>query len=235
MRKRLRELQRRFGIMAPQVAVRAALPWYWSLAGVLLVLVLGYGLAYWQFVGRHALPLDQLAAKKWEDMQSLQVKVVHLESQLQVANAAQSNLAKEMAAMQDESIRMKEEVTFYKNIMIEGGTTGVPKIYSVKLSHGAHAGEYQYQILLVQSGRHDKLVQGSLELVLNDVQDGKPTARHVEPPGQQSGIKVNFKYYQRIEGFFTALPHSGSQTLQVQYIAAGGKQSTLTQAADLPN
>ncbi|OIQ90179.1 hypothetical protein GALL_279200 [mine drainage metagenome] len=235
MRNWLRMLKRHFGITAPHVAVRAALPWYWELARLLLLLLVGYAVAYWQFVGRHTHPFDKLAEQKLEDVQSMQAKVVHLESQLQVSAAAQGDLTKEMASMQDENMRMKEDVAFYKSILNEGGTIGVPKIYSVKLSKGAHSGEYQYQILLVQSGRHDKLIQGGLQLVLNGTQDGKPMVYRVEPEGQQKVIKVNFKYYQRIEGSFSVPSQEGAQTLQVQYVATGGTQPTLTQTADLPN
>jgi hypothetical protein len=174
-------------------------------------------------------------AQTLQDAQALQSKVVHFESQLQVANAAQSNLAKEMAGMQDENMRMKEEVAFYKGILTEGGSAGVPRIHSVKLSKGTRAGEYQYQILLVQSGRHDKVVQGGVQLILNGTQDGKPSAQHVEPAGQTRGIKVNFKYYQRIEGAFSLPPQTNAQSLQVQYVALGANQSTLTQTVSLPN
>jgi hypothetical protein len=235
MRNWLRTLKRHFGITAPHVAVRAAMPWYWEVARLLLLLFIGYAVAYWQFVGRHTHPFDKLAEQKLEDVQSMQARVVHLESQLQVSAAAQGDLTKEMASMQDENMRMKEDVAFYKSILNEGGTIGVPKIYSVKLIKGAHPGEYQYQILLVQSGRHDKLIQGALQLVLNSMQDGKPMVYRVEPEGQQKVIKVNFKYYQRIEGSFNVPSQEGAQTLQVQYVATGGIQPTLTQTADLPN
>lgn len=228
-------LKRRFGMTAPRVAVRTKLPWYWRATRLLLVFVLGYGVAYWQFSGRFTFPVNKAAAQRLEDAKSLQVKVVHLDSQLQVATAAQSNLAKEMAALQDENMRMKEEVAFYKSILTEGGAAGVPRIHSVKLSKGVRSGEYQYQILLVQSGRHDKAVQGGLQLVLNGTQDGKPMAHHVEPAGQQKGIKVNFKYYQRIEGMFSVPQQTSAQGLQVQYFAMGGTQPTLTQTASLPN
>ena len=87
----------------------------------------------------------------------------------------------------------------------------------------------------MQSGRHDKLVQGGLQLLLNGTQDGKPLAQHVEPAGQQQGIKVSFKYYQRIEGVFNVPPQTSAQALQVQYVATGQTQSMLTQTANLPN
>lgn len=234
MKYRLRRIKRRFGISAPHVSVHTRRSWYWRYVGILVILAVGYATAYWQFVGRHAVPFDQVAARKVEDIQTLQTRIVQLESQLQVAIAAQSHLAKEMAVMQDENMRMKEDTAFYKSILSESGAAGVPRIHSVKLSKGAHPGEYQYQILLVQSGRHDKVVQGELQLLLNGMQDGKPVTRHVEPEGQSKGIRINFKYYQRIEGGFTVPSQTVAQTLQVQYVETGGKQSTLSQTASLP-
>lgn len=235
MRCSLRDLRRRFGITAPHVRVHTEIAWYWRVVVMLLACVGGYGLAYWQFVGRHASPMDRVAVQKHEDVQALQARIVHLESQLQVANAAQGNLAKEMAAMQDEDMRLKEDVAFYKSILTEGSTAGVPKIHSVKLSKGPRAGEYQYQILLVQSGRHDKVVQGALQLVLNGMQDGKPLVQRIEPSGQQKGVKVNFKYYQRINGMFSVPARADVKNMQVQYIAQGGKVPALSQTVSLPN
>ena len=231
----LRALRRRFGITAPQVRVHPEIAWYWRAVLLLLVFAGGYALAYWQFAGRNLLPLDRLAAQKLEDVQALQTRTVQLERQLQVANAAQGNLAKEMAAMQDEDMRLKEDVAFYKSILTEGGTAGVPKIHSIKLNKGARAGEYQYQILLVQSGRHDKVVQGTLQLVLNGTLSGKPLMQNVESSGQQKVAKVNFKYYQRINGVFSVPAQADVKNVQVQYIAQGGKVPALSQIVSLPH
>lgn len=231
MRPWLRALKKHFGITAEHVAVHTEMPWYWRVIQIVLMLAIGYGIAYWQLLNQRTVPL----LLKQEDVQALQTKVVRLESQLQVATAAQSNLAKEMAVMQDENMRLKEDAEFYKSILTEGGTAGVPKIHSIKVSKGGRPGEYQYQILLVQSGRHDKMVQGSVQLILNGAQDGKSMAQHVEPAGQRDGIKVNFKYYQRIEGTFGLPPQMVAQNLQVQYLAMGVLQPTLTQTASLPN
>ena len=235
MRYWLRRVKRRSGIAAPRVKVRRHRPWYWRTARILLMLGVGYGAAYWQFVGRHAVPPDSPAARKIEDVQALQAKVAHLESQLQVSMAAQGTLAREMAVMQDENVRMKEDAAFYKSILSESGTAGVPRIHSFKLSKGAHPGEYQYQVLLVQSGRHDKMSQGVLQLMLIGTQDGKPVTQHVEPEGQSRGIKINFKYYQRIEGGFNVPAKTVAQSLQANYVEAGGKQSILSQTASFPN
>ncbi len=230
-----RQIKKHFSISAAQVAVRPALPWYWRALQVLALLSIGAVIGAWGLTGPVFNPFDAQQVQRREDVQTLQARAVQLESKLQVSMAAQSNLAKEMAGLQDENMRLKEESGFYKSILSETGTSGVPKIHSVKLSKGGHAGDYQYQILLVQSGRHDKMVQGAVQLVLNGTQDGKPFAQHVEPAGQRNGIKVNFKYYQRIEGTFSVPPQTVAQNLQVQYLAAGLSQPALTQTASLPN
>lgn len=234
MRRLRRAVKGRYGITAANLAVRTHVAWYWRVLQLLLIFAVGYAVAYWQFAARYDFPFDRAAAQKVLDVRALQEKVVQLESQLQVASAAQGNLAKEMAAMQDEGMRLKEDVAFYKSILAEGGTAGVPKIHSVKLSHGARPGEYQYHILLVQSGRHDKVVQGALQLVLNGTQGGMPLAQHVEPAGGQKGIKVNFKYYQRVEGVFSVPAQAEVASLQVQYVALGGKAPALSQSVSLP-
>ncbi len=234
MKRGLRALRRHFGITAANVAVRPEIAWYWRAVWLVVVFVAGFALAYWQFVGRFALPADVLASERQEDARSLQARIVQLESQLRVANAAQGNLAKEMDAMQDEGMRLKEDLAFYKSILAEGGG-GVLKIHNVKLTKGARAGEVQYQILLVQSGRHDKVVQGALQLVLSGTQGGKPVSHNLTASGGQSGLKVNFKYYQRLEGVFSLPPQINAQNLQVQFVAVGGKTPALSQSVSLPN
>ncbi len=235
MRRGLRALRGRFGMTARQVHVRPEMPWQWRVLLVLSVLACGYMLGYWQFAGRHTSAPGRDAVENLETVQVMQARIVHLESQLQVSNAAQGNLAKEMAAMQDEGMRLKEDVAFYKSILTEGSAAGVLKIHSIKLGKGSRAGDYQYQILLVQTGRHDKVVQGTLRLVLNGMLDGKPLAQRVEPAGQQNGIKVNFKYFQRINGMFSVPARAGAKSLQVQYVTQGGRAPMLSQAINLPN
>jgi len=234
MRRLRRSLRTRFGATARPVTVRATLPQKWLVAMVVLLLAVGYGLGYWRYAGSDTSQLRQEMQRLQSDNQALQEKVVQVQRQLQVEHAAQGSLSKEMTALQDEDLRLKEDVGFYKNILAEHGTTGVLQLHSVKVSKGARPGEYYYRILLVQSGRHDKTVQGSLQLLLNTTESGKPVVQHVEPDGQAKGIKVNFKYFQRLEGSFTAPSAARGQSLQVQFTEAGGAQPKLTQTVNLP-
>lgn len=234
MRRQLRRMKRPFGAAASTVAVRPAVPWYWRVAGVLLLVFVGYIVCYWQLAmegfGSPVNKLQQLA----QENQSLQAKAVYSERQLQVEHAAQISLAKELAVLQDEGMQLKEDVAFYKSILAESDGTGVLKFHSFKLTKGAQAGQYEYHILLVQSGRHDKTVQGNLKLNLSGLQDGKPVTVAVAANDGPPALKVNFKYYQRLDGSFTLPKGVTGQTLEADFLEMGSNQPKISEAVNLP-
>lgn len=233
--KLIRALKKRFGVTAPHVAVRTELPWYWRVIGIVVLIGVGYGIGYWRFANNNANLLADEVQRLQGENKTLQEKAVYAERQQQVEHAAQNNLAKEMATLQDESVRLKEDLAFYKSIMVEGTGAGELKINSFKLVKGGREGEYQYTILLVQSGKHDKTVQGSMQLVLSGAQSGKPVDVTVsEAQAPLKGVKVNFKYYQRIEGKFNVPAQMTGQTLQARFFEPGLAQPKLTQTVNLP-
>lgn len=111
-----RRIRRHFGLTAKQVAVRSQRPWYfqWAIAGLLVTT--GYLTAYWQFAGGGENLSEKLKQAQLEN-QNLQTKLVRVERQLQIEQAAQSNLEKELNVVQDENIRFKEDLLFYKNMV----------------------------------------------------------------------------------------------------------------------
>ncbi len=234
MRQYLREQKARFGIMAPHVAVRREVCWHWRLLGAVALVGIGYGIGYWRAEGSASeLPPPALHQTQPENNGLLE-KVVYSERQLQVSQAAQTSLAEEMASMQDENMRLKEEITFYKSILVEGNGDGIPRIHSMKVVK-AGIGEYQYHILLVQSGKHDKLVQGSLRLEVNEVQSGKPVILKMNDEHSSLKMgKVSFKYYQRFDGAFRVPVQTPPKALLVRFFEQGAAKPKLVQTVNLP-
>lgn len=110
-----RRIRKHFGLTAKQMAVRSKRPWYlqWSITG--FYIALGYSFAYWQFFS------DREVYQKLEqatlENQSLNTKIIQVERQLQIEQAAQTNLARELDAVQDENMHVKEDLFFYKNML----------------------------------------------------------------------------------------------------------------------
>jgi hypothetical protein len=79
----------------------------------------GYLIGYWQFTAGDYGNLRNNVERLSRDNQSLQARMVYSERQLQVEQATQSNLAKELARLQEEDMKLKEDLAFYKNMLNE--------------------------------------------------------------------------------------------------------------------
>ena len=111
MKRTLHRLRRR-GPLDRRMLVRAQHPWYLKLALVLLLLGLGYGMAYWQLENRvTGSGLDEAYV----------AQLTAMERQLQLERATSSNAHKEMTVLQNEIMRLKEDLAFYQGILSERG------------------------------------------------------------------------------------------------------------------
>lgn len=235
MRRVSRRLRGHFGATAKKVTVRSKQPWYWQWFVAILLILFGYLAGYWQFTGGDYISLIRSVNSLLRDNQQLEARTVYRERQLQVERAAQKSLADELAALQDDNMQMKEEVAFYRGILNESAATGELKLHSFKLNKGKVPDQYEYHVLLIQSGRHDKMAQGSLELKLTAVRNGEQVAlplsdgiKTIEP------IKVNFKYYQKIDGNFVLPPDVAKLSVTLSLIEKGLKEPRIRQQLDLP-
>ncbi|NOT16053.1 MAG: hypothetical protein HOP21_10900 [Methylotenera sp.] len=111
-----RRIKRHFGLTARQVAVRSKRPWYFQWGLFIVVATIGYGLAYWQYAAGGGKVREELNKLTLEN-QALHTKVIEVSQQLQIEKAAQTNLTKELNVVQDENMRIKEDLVFYKNML----------------------------------------------------------------------------------------------------------------------
>lgn len=235
MRRLAHRLRRHFGPAATHVAVRAEVPWYWRFAWMALLVLLGFAIGHWRYAGGSAALMRDEIARLEKENKALRAQAIHVERQQQVTSVAQNDLAKDLAALQEENVRLKEDVTFYKSILEESPGVATVKLHSFKVTRGSSPREFQYRLLLIQSGRHDRNVQGRLQLTLVGSREGRPFSQVVLGGVTQQGGKINFKYYQPLEGSFTVPDHVVAQSLQAKFYQAGSNEPRLTQEVSLLN
>lgn len=119
MRPVTRRLRRHYGLSARRVTVRSQQPWYWQwlMAGALVVM--GYLLAYWQFTGGDQEGLLIKVDRLNKDNVTLQSKLVMSDSQLRIEQATQANLSKQLSTLQEDNMKLKEDLALYKNMLSE--------------------------------------------------------------------------------------------------------------------
>jgi len=239
----LRPLRRSFGISAPRMAVRPDVAWYWRILGVvaaavsLVAAVWLVGSAFGAFDGvRRADPdrgQSSSEAQAQAELAELRALAAQGDRQLQMERAASADLAKQVKALAFENAALKEDLAFFQSLMASPATReGGISVNRFRLLPDVVAGEFRYQMLLVQSGQRVKEFQGRLQFVLDVQQDGRKLVMVLPPEAEREGrdYQLNFKFFQRVEGTFKLLPGSVLKGMQVRIFENGGRAPRLTQS-----
>jgi len=226
------------------MAVRPDVPWYWRtlsvLGGVMLASLVSWGL-FTVVVHRDSAALadlDQLKtrlAAQEEELAQVRPRLAQAERQTQIDRAAAADLAKQVKALAFENAALKEDLAFFQSLMSTPGTREGISVNRFRVQPEVVAGEYRYQMLLVQGGQRPREFQGSLQFVLDVQQDGRKVVLTLPPEPQDAGreYQLNFKFFQRVEGTFKLAPGSVLRGMQVRVFENGSRAPKLTQTLNV--
>lgn len=244
----LRTLQRKFGISAPRVAVRTALPWYWRWLGLVALGAIIAGVAWATYdygmvlagyrqseAERSLARLSNVIEEQKIEIADLRTRAAEAEQQLKIERATYGELAKQVKTLANENASLKEDLIFFQSLMPAGGRDGGITVNRFKLEKEALPGEYRYRLMLVQGGQRVKEFHGTLQFVLNVEQAGKQLVL-VLPADMQKPSKefsLSFKFFQRIEGTFQIAPDAVVKGMQVRVFENGSGTPKLTQSVSI--
>lgn len=239
--------KRKTGIFAAQVAVRPQRPGYlrWLVIAILAILALGLSWSMYdagrKFAGFNkneiTFELDRLSelnSHLQQDNNELRAKIAGFERQLQMDLVARQDISNHIKTLQNENIRLKEDLAFFQNLGSASGKTEHPvSIGRFKLERGQLPGEYRYSLLLVQGGQRTKNFQGNLEFVVNFLQNGEKMVTPLASENPTKMFSVSFKFYERVERSFRMPPDAIVESIQVKVFENGVAQARLMQTVNL--
>jgi hypothetical protein len=212
-----RRWRSRFGISARRVAVRTHVPWYWRASGVLLLLLMAIVLADWvydagrRFAGFDRSESEQERATLVAKSSAMERELARLrsladasESKLQIELTAQEQLARQVKALEQENVRLKEDLSVFENLASAEGQEGSVYINRLRLEPEA-VDRYRYRMLLaVQGGKKTGEFIGNMQLALSLQQDGKNVMMVLPTPDDPTAknYAISFKHFRRVEGTF---------------------------------
>jgi len=239
--------KRRSGIFAARVAVRPQRPVYLRWLAIALLTVLALGLSWGMYdAGRKfagfnkneiSVELDQLSqlnSRLQQDNDELRMKIAGFERQLQMDLVARQDITKHVKALENENVRLKEDLAFFQNLgSVSGRSEQRVSIGRLKLERGQLPGEYRYSLLLVQGGQRTKDFQGSLEFIVNFLQNGEKMITPLASDSPTKTFNINFKFYERVERSFRLPPDAIVESMQVKVFENGVTQARLMQTVSL--
>ena len=240
----LRRLKRSFGISAGRVAVRPDLPWYWQVAAVVsFVLAVAWAVSavFGKDVTRAQMDeevtrLKRNVERQQSELAELRSTAANADRQVQTERAAAADLAAQVKSLSFENAKLKEDLAFFQSLMSSSGDRQ-PKltVNRFKLRPESVAGEYSYQMLLVQTGQRVPEFHGTVQFVLDVQQDGRKVVLVLPQQGERESrdYRLNFKFFQRVEGTFKLAPGSILKAMQVRVYENGAKTPKLAQALNV--
>lgn len=246
----IRRFRRKFSISAPRLSVRPHVPWYvrWAIALPFLAV---FGLTVWwaydsglELAGFHR----GQAEKELSDLRErvlylegenakLTSQVASYERQTQIERAADVEIEQQLKSLNDEKVRLQEDLSFFQNLPLTGAREAELSIHRLKVEPDTLPGEYRFRMLLVQSvQQRGKEFRGNMQLLVNGEQDGRKVVLQFpqeDSPQDVAAHQLRFKYYQRVDRIITLPPDMKVESVQVRVFQTGIQEPRVKQTINL--
>lgn len=236
-----------FGIAAPRLSVRPHIAWYLRWSMMLPFVLAALGLVWFaynsgmEFAGFHRgqtqqelSMLREKLVRLTDENTQLGKKVAQFEQQIQMEQGHSEEIARQMKSLNDENMRLQDDLNFFQNLTAENGKEGELAIHRLSLERDKMPGEYRVRMLLVQSGQRAKEFIGNYQLVATIVQNGHKTTQLF--PSGESGheqFQLNFKYYVRLEQSLKLPQDAQLLNIQVRLFEHGVSEPKVRQSVNL--
>ncbi len=243
-----RRLRSSFGIGSGRMAIRSQHAWYWRW-GLNILMMAAVGAVVWWLVqnsyritGFNLEEVRQQIATLTEenrvmkrDLDAARTTATERNRQLQIEKAAQGELARSVAQLQDENAALKEDLGFLRNIMSSGATPEGLGLSNLKIERDGKTNGYRYRMLLTQGGQRKQDFKGKVQIVARVDKDG--TSNNItfpDPSAGETAGSFEFRFYQKVEGRFVIPDGTTLRSADVRVLALPGGQVKLSRTISQP-
>jgi len=157
---------------------------------------------------------------------------------------AQSTLSKQAAELQGENSQLKEELVFLQKLVADSNRQVGLSIQRLAVER-VRDDLFRYSMLVVRGGNPAAEFAGNLGLQVTlqppaagdaDGGSGRPVVLSLpdDQPELAAPLKLNFKYYQRVEGSFRVLPGTQLRSLTARAFEDGHANPRATRSLNFP-
>jgi hypothetical protein len=248
MRGLARRIRSSFGIGSSRMAIRSQMAWHWRwLANVLMMAVVAAAV-WWVVVNSYRIAgtsvdevqkqisaLTEKNAALQHDLDSARASLVERDRQLQIEKAAQGELARTVAQLQDENAGLRDDLGFLRKLMSSGTTPEGIAISDLRVEPDGSPTGYRYRILLTQGGQRKQDFKGRVQVVAHVLRGTEQAAINVsDAPARASASALDFRFYQKVEGRFSVPEGSTLRSVDVRVLALPGGQVKLSRTVNFP-
>ncbi len=235
------------------MAVRTHVAWPWRAVVVLALVATVAGMWWWGFdfgqifggfnrkeVDSKLAKLEAESGQLHRETTQLRARNNSLESELAIAQGAQATLSKQATELQNENSQLKEELEFLQKLLADSNKQTELTIQRLAAER-ERDDLIHFSMLVVRGGNPAADFAGNLTLQATLIDPASGTSGHLvsvalpdEQPETGTALKLKFKYYQRVEGFFHAPPGCQLRSLIARVYETGQNNPRATRSLNLP-
>jgi hypothetical protein len=229
-------LRGRFGISAPQVAVRTHVPWYLRAASLVGLAALVAALVWWSYEsGRRTGGYDngeanRIVGELSSQKQALEDEVARLrslltasESGLQIEQAAQKSLSERNSLLAAENTKLKEDLAVFEKLSkLEGRAGNEVSLDRLSLRQES-PGLYRYSFLIAlqgaRRGKESKFDYQIIALQKNGSQNDRITIKGDTQANER--YEIVLRNFRRIDGKFEVPRDFALDSVEIRVLEGG--------------
>lgn len=238
----LRRLRGRFGIAAPRVAVRTHIPWYWRALAIVVMSAAALAMAGWIYdAGRRFAGFDSSLSA--QEVASLRARSQEMEAELSrlrgVANASESKLQIEqttlrqltaqVATLEQENARLKEDLAAFEQLAQGESKAAGPVLSRLRVEATGTSGQYRYHLVAALNGAgkvHE--FNGLLRISVTVQQGGRDVIIDLPAVGEAAApqYQVTIKHFRKLEGSFSIPAGASLKGVEVRLLQGGAVRAS---------
>lgn len=137
------------------------------------------------------------------DNEKLRAQVAAAELARNVDDRAYADVEKNLADLQAQVLKAREELTFYRGIVSPEDGIGGLRVQRFQVLPGAADQHYRLRLVLVQSMRQDAVVSGAVSIQIEGMSQNRPIELSLAQAGGKTRadglLPFQFRYFQNLE------------------------------------
>lgn len=144
---------------------------------------------------------ERRAASRTADrVAELEAKLAESEIARRVDKEAYAQVEASLADLQSRLAEQSQELSFYRGILSPTDGSATLRVQRLLVMPGMEPHHYRLRIVLVQAGRQDAPVAGSLDVAVDGTRGGRPASLPLDEIARQSkSLGFSFRYFQEVE------------------------------------
>ena len=166
-----------------------------------------------------------------DENQELRESLARAQRALQMDQIAYQELDQSLKDSAKEIVKLREELTFYRNIISPANKVSGLQIQGLHIERQGTdpaRNEYRYKLVLVQALKHDRQIYGRAKLDITGMLAGAEITLSY-PSTTEKPIALNFKYFQDAEGVLTLPANFKPLRIKVSVTTTGNDALTIDQ------